>query len=146
MLFFGLPKSSMPYNSNQNFILYCNEIMLYLEIMKKELIQELEKNIQQKIIETKKDIKSFEELTRPISPDNAIGRLTRMEAINSKSINEAALRKARQRLSQLEHTLYRLHHPDYGLCIECEEPIPLGRLKIMPETSFCVNCAEKLSN
>jgi len=112
--------------------------------MEKNLIQKLENSIINKISETKKDISSFEELTRPISPDNAIGRLTRMEAINSKSINEAALQKARQTLSQLEHSLTRLHEPDFGLCRECEEPIPFARLKIMPETSTCVHCAEKL--
>ena len=112
--------------------------------MKQEFIQKLEKSIHEKISEIKKDIKAFEKLSRPVSPDNAIGRLTRMEAINSRSINEAALNKSRQTLSQLEHALTRLNGPDFGLCIECDEPIPFGRLKIMPETSICVNCAEKL--
>jgi len=112
--------------------------------MKKELIQKLEKNIHEKMAVIKKDIKSYELLTRPISPDNAIGRLTRMEAINSKSINEAALKKARQTLSQLEYALTRLNDPDFGLCFECDEPIPFGRLKIMPETNICVDCAERL--
>jgi DnaK suppressor protein len=114
--------------------------------MKKHLIQELETSIHEKIKATKKDIKSFEALTRPISPDNAIGRLTRMDAINSRSINEAALQKAKQSLSQLEHSLIRLKDPDFGLCIECEEQIPLGRLRIMPETRLCVKCAEKYAH
>jgi DnaK suppressor protein len=112
--------------------------------MQKDLIQQLAKSIHARISEVKKDITSYEKLTRPISPDNAIGRLTRMEAINSKSINEAALQKSKQTLSQLEHALTRLDDPDFGLCRECEEPIPFARLKIMPETNICVSCAEQL--
>ncbi|KPA12170.1 Transcriptional regulator, TraR/DksA family [Candidatus Magnetomorum sp. HK-1] len=104
----------------------------------------LEKYIREKIGTLKIDIKAFQKLTRPISPDNAIGRLTRMEAINSKSINEAALQKARQTLAKLEYALTRIKDPEFGLCRECEETIPFARLKIMPETDICVQCAEQL--
>ena len=78
------------------------------------------------------------------SPDNAIGRLTRMEAINSKSINEAALNHAKQTLSKMERALMMIDNPDFGLCRECEEPIPLGRLMIVPESDLCVQCAQAI--
>jgi len=104
----------------------------------------LEEHIRQKLDTVKQDIVTYENLTRPISPDNAIGRLTRMEAINSKSINEAALRKSRQSLSQLQRALRKINDPDFGLCSECEMPIPVARLKIMPETDICVKCAEQI--
>jgi len=31
---------------------------------------------------------------------------------------------------------------DFGLCIDCSKPIPMARLKAMPETQYCVDCAE----
>ena len=34
----------------------------------------------------------------PIAPENAIGRVSRMDAINNKSVNEAALKKAEIKL------------------------------------------------
>ena len=102
----------------------------------------LKENIQDKLKTIKEDIASYELLTKPVSPDNAIGRLTRMEAINSKSINEAALRKARDTRSQLERALDKIDTPDFGLCRECDEPIPSARLMILPETDLCVKCAE----
>lgn len=92
----------------------------------------------------KEDIASFKLLTKPIAPDNAIGRLTRMEAISSKGINEAALNKARETLSRLERALARIENSDFGLCRECEEEIPAKRLMILPETDLCVQCAENL--
>ena len=105
----------------------------------------LKKNIKERISAIKINIAAYELLTKPISPDNAIGRLTRMEAINSKSINEAALNTSKETLLKLVHALTKIDYPDFGLCRECEEPIPLARLTIMPGTELCVQCAEKIS-
>ena len=103
----------------------------------------LRAHIRKKISGTKEDIQSFQELSRPVSPDNAIGRLTRMEAINSKSINEAALRKARTTRSLLEKALRTIDSDDFGLCRACEEPIAFARLMAMPEAALCVACATR---
>lgn len=100
------------------------------------------KTILEKMRAVKKDITSYASLVKPIAPDNAIGRLTRMEAIGSKSINEAALRKAKETLVKLERALITVDKPDFGVCVECEEPIPLARLMVLPETTLCVQCAE----
>jgi len=112
-----------------------------LETEKRERLKD---HIEKRIVTLKENIHSYQTLTQPIAPDNAIGRLTRMEAINSKSINEAALRKAKQTLSKMERALKMIHDPDFGLCRECEEPIPFGRLMIVPESDLCVECAQAI--
>ena len=89
----------------------------------------------------KEDIVSLAAQAGPVAPDNAIGRITRMDAINSMKINEAKLRDARSRLVLLDHALGRIDHPDFGLCTDCGDPIPLARLQFMPESRFCVECA-----
>jgi len=104
----------------------------------------LKTHILKKIETLKEVIRSFQTLSQPVSPDNAIGRLTRMEAINSKSINEAALNKAKQTLTKMERALTLIDHPDFGLCRECEEQIPFARLMIVPESDLCVQCAQSL--
>ena len=114
------------------------------EMMENHQKAKLEANIKAKIDEMKETIASYEQLTKPVAPDNAIGRLTRMEAINSKSMNDAALKRAKFTLSKLERALARIDTPDFGLCGECEEPIPFARLMILPETSLCVRCAESM--
>ena len=106
--------------------------------------KKLENHIREKIEVLKEDIISYKQLTRPIAPDNAIGRLTRMEAISNKSINEAALRRAKQTLSKLERVLKMADAPDFELCRVCEEPIPYARLMVIPETDFCVECSENI--
>ena len=103
----------------------------------------LEARIREELLQTEETIASLKERTRPVAPDAAIGRLTRMEAINSKSVNEAALRQAERRETALRSALQRLRDdPDFGLCEDCDAPIAPGRLAVMPETVLCVRCAE----
>jgi len=104
--------------------------------------QEIKEKILAELEVTRRSIAELEELTKPIAPDDAIGRLTRMEAINSRSINEASLNQARAKLNKLERALGRVDKPDFGICAVCEKPIPIKRMLLMPETIKCVNCAE----
>lgn len=88
-------------------------------------------------------IESLAESVKPVAPDNAIGRLTRMEAIGSKGVSENSLNSARAKLAKLETALEKIDRPDFGICIRCENPIPQGRIMAMPENVLCVPCAEK---
>ncbi len=94
------------------------------------------------IAESQDIIASLKKKTKPISPDNAIGRLSRMDAIGNKSVNDASLRNAKQRLTKLKYALNKIDCPDFGICTECDEEIPLGRIMVMPESTRCVACAE----
>lgn len=91
----------------------------------------------------REEIDSLEREIKPIAPDNAIGRLTRMEAINAKSMQEANMRSAKARLSMLENTLERIDSDQFGLCCDCEEPITFKRLLLIPESIRCVQCADR---
>jgi DnaK suppressor protein len=88
-------------------------------------------------------IESLEESVKPVAPDNAIGRLTRMEALGSKGISENALGSARAKLHKLKTALEKFDQPGFGICKRCEQPIPNGRIMAMPENVLCVPCAEK---
>ena len=119
------------------------QIVINKKGMRKEEKEKLKERIKEKIEVFKKNVISYQKLTQPIAPDNSIGRLTRMEAISSKSINEAALSNASYTLSKLERVLKIIDDPNFGLCTQCEEPVPFARLMIIPETDFCVECAAK---
>ena len=106
--------------------------------------KKIEEQINRELVETRQDIDSLTELVKPIAPDNAIGRLSRMEAIGAKSINEAALSRAKQKLEQLKSVLEDLEDPDFGICIECDEDIPIKRIMLVPGSRLCVQCAGKM--
>jgi len=97
--------------------------------------------ITEQISSTQEELKILIEMTRPVSPDNAIGRISRMDAINNKTINDAALRNQQEKLKKLERALERMDDKNFGKCMRCGEDIPFGRLKFMPHTTKCVKCA-----
>jgi DnaK suppressor protein len=103
-------------------------------------------NIKQKILDeitaTETLIEAYKEMTKPISPDDAIGRVSRMDAINNKSVNEASLRQAEGKLRNLQRVFSHLGSKDFGICLKCKKEIPLGRILIRPQSLLCVNCAQ----
>jgi len=101
----------------------------------------IENTILEEIKNTKIKVIQLKELTSPISPDCAIGRVSRMDAINNKTINEAALRTAENKLKGLKIALQNINDTDFGKCARCHNDIPLGRILIMPHSRFCVHCA-----
>ncbi len=105
--------------------------------------QELKRNIEEAIEAQRILIASLSETSKPVAPDNAIGRLSRMEALNDRAVSEASLNAARHKLSLLETALGKVDQPDFGICVGCDSPIPPGRILLMPEVTLCVPCAEK---
>ena len=97
--------------------------------------------ILEEIAKTEKAILEYRELTKPIPPDVSIGRVSRMDAINNKSVNEASLRQAEMKLGNLKRVLDRFGTEDFGICLKCKKSIPVGRILIRPQSLLCVNCA-----
>ena len=93
------------------------------------------------IAKTEKKVAQYEELCRPISPDNAIGRVSRMDAINNRGVMEAALRKAREQLDGLKDNLGKLGTDKFGICPKCKKTIAIQRILLAPQSAFCVKCA-----
>lgn len=94
-----------------------------------------------RIDELREEIKSLEQAARPVAPDDAIGRLTRMDAIVNKGVTEAGLNNARAQLQALRRALESADDEDFGECERCLKPIAVARLLVMPETTLCVTCA-----
>ncbi len=109
--------------------------------MKLKEKQQLKARINSEIENALEQILELKELTQPIAPDAAIGRISRMDAINNKSVNELLLSKTETKLHKLEASLSFIDNDDYGFCRVCKQPIPLGRLMMLPESDRCVDCA-----
>ena len=102
---------------------------------------EIKQILLKEISKTQALIEEYKELTQPIAPDCAIGRVSRMDAINNKSVTEAALRQAEGKLNNLNRVLSQIGSKEFGLCLKCKQPIPVGRILIRPESLYCVRCA-----
>lgn len=103
--------------------------------------QSIKNEIEKQLTQTKKNIESLKEQIKPIPLDGTIGRVTRMDAIQCRSIAEANLRDAEGTLSLLEHALADLDEGSFGECVKCRKQIPLERILAIPGIRLCVNCA-----
>jgi DnaK suppressor protein len=110
--------------------------------MDEQTIQHLREKIQTLIEKFEKEMTQMEDATKPISPENSIGRISRMDAINNKSVMEASFRSKREKLAKLKMALKKVGEPGFGLCKHCGRTIQEGRLMFMPESDRCVKCAD----
>ena len=111
--------------------------------MNAEEREQLRLKIKEEIAKIEAAIVPLLDATQPISPENSIGRVSRMDAINNKSVAEAALRSAKMKLSKLQIALNKIDNADFGKCAMCNNPIQPARLMYMPESSRCVRCADR---
>jgi len=107
----------------------------------KEEKNDIKETIGTDICSLKEQITILEEKVKPIAPDCSLGRLTRLEAMGEQHVNNKILDESKLRLARLTNALLRVDKPMFGICIECEEPIGMGRMSIRPESVRCVGCA-----
>ena len=107
------------------------EIRLILEKLKDDTVREI-----------RKSVKNGTEAVAAIEPGGDI-----YDQASSERDRELGLLlgdREREKIHNIDEALLRINDGDYGICEECDEDIPLGRLKAMPFTRHCVKCKSDL--
>ena len=91
------------------------------------------------------EIQTLEDKTKPISPENSLGRISRMDAINNKGVAEYSLRQAHRRLNAVNNWLGKIdsNSDALGKCVSCKNEIPFKRLMFMPHSLKCMRCSSR---
>jgi DnaK suppressor protein len=90
-------------------------------------------------------IKENNEDFSKISFDGMIDELDRTDREMAAQNYYRFLDRKKFELKRIESLIDRLKHDqDFGICEECERPIPEARLMIVPEAVLCVACQEEL--
>ncbi len=111
--------------------------------MTEEQRETLRHRLDEAVVEAQESIPYLTEAGKPVEPSVALGRLTRMEAISEKGVNEEMLRQTKARLERLQNALTRMENGTYGVCPRCKREITFERLYAIPEAILCVSCADK---
>lgn len=90
-----------------------------------------------------KELKALELQLKPIAPDCSLGDLLRSEMMHDQEVLNGAYIEAKKRYNRLLYAKEHLDDEQYGVCIECDEPIAFRRLLLMPESRYCVSCAKE---
>jgi len=52
------------------------------------------------------------------------------------------LERESKSLMQVDAALKRIDHGEFGICLECEEPISTKRLEVVPWAAYCLQCQQ----
>ena len=109
--------------------------------MDPDFLEEMRKRLDARAAEIRQTLAHINASTAPVSPDNAIGRLTRLDTMQATSMRQALGRDHEVELRQIAQALKSMDEGTYGICRRCEEPIGQARLRARPEALLCVACA-----
>lgn len=106
-------------------------------------LQSLRQALEQVKAELSGGLVGSAEAAKPVELDQpAIGRVSRIDAIQQQKMLEANRAAQKGRLSLIRAALIRLDEDDYGDCGGCGECIGLARLSARPESVFCIECQQ----
>lgn len=112
-----------------------------------ELTADQRRELKRALVKQRKEftaiVAGLAEGTKPVEPDSAIGRISRMDAMQVQQMAQASRRAARRRLQQVAAAMDRLAADTYGECAECADDIGYPRLKARPEAPFCLDCQSR---
>lgn len=102
----------------------------------------------QRLAEEREEILTSLEASRasakPHELDQArIGRLSRMDSMQSSAMAQEAVRRLESELVAIDAAMERLKQGEYGRCKMCRRDIDVIRLDLFPATEVCSICARK---
>ena len=71
-----------------------------------------------------------------------VGRLSRMDAMQSQALAQDVRRRRQQRLLAITKALHRIDEDEFGYCLKCGNDMDTRRLDIDATAEFCVTCLE----
>lgn len=105
-------------------------------------IEDARQRLVRRAAELRKTIGHIKDETGPVAPDNAIGRLTRLDAMQAASMRTALGREHEVELRHVDRALDAIAGGEYGSCRRCKGPISEARLRAKPEAFICLACAD----
>jgi len=86
---------------------------------------------------------SGQEAAKPVELDQtAIGRVSRMDALQDQGMGPASQQRRRIQLQRIDSALQRIEKGEFGWCVKCGEEIARKRLDVDPTASLCITCAD----
>jgi len=106
--------------------------------------QELKSTIETEITMLTAEIANIQTMLKPIEKDCSLDSIDHKMLKQDQNVNIQRFEVAKIRLNKLKVAYLKVDSDEYGICKECEEDINIERLKLMPESEYCVACMNEL--
>jgi DnaK suppressor protein len=109
-----------------------------------EQIAELRAELESELARLTRTLGASREAAKPVALDQtAVGRVSRIDALQNQAISVDLHARNEARRSQILDALERIDAGSYGVCARCGQPIPYGRLLVFPEARMCAVCGAR---
>jgi DnaK suppressor protein len=106
-------------------------------------VSELGDELSRQLERLERSMRVTEEAMAPVMLDQAaVGRLSRIDSLQNQGLTRNLQERERVKLAHIQGALRRLEQGTYGLCVDCGEAIPFGRLYVVPEVPACASCSD----
>ena len=114
-----------------------------MEIMNKKETEEIKQNLLRLRAELQEIETTLQETSDPVELDQTrVGRLSRMDAMQSQQMALETVRRRKEQLIKIEGALKRIEAGEYGDCFICGDGIDMRRLLADPTSTRCMECVE----
>jgi DnaK suppressor protein len=111
--------------------------------MDKKERQAIAASLQEQLEQLSREIAAMRPLLRPVATQCSKTDPQRAEQMQAQELIYKKLTIAEKRYNRLLYIQKKLDDEQYGLCKECDEAIAFERLLLLPETEYCVDCANE---
>lgn len=111
--------------------------------MNTDQIQKIKLQLQQTKIEIENRIQDLKKADPFSDKDHSVDNAavdTDVREQEGHNLIEAEVETLQQRVNDIGEALDRIEQGRYGYCSKCGKQIPDGRLQLIPEAKFCVDC------
>lgn len=118
--------------------------MTHSELSQQQL-DELQQDLQDKKARLSQSLSAAKGATETVELDQTLmGRVSRVDALQQQAMAIATYQQQQQELQQVVRALAKFDEDEYGYCESCDEVIPFNRLKIKPESLYCIQCQSQM--
>lgn len=108
--------------------------------LSKDQVEELREELQRTLTKIERSLQLNGGGRTTDLDQSAVGRLSRIEAIQNQGLTQNLHDRERLQLEQVVEALKRLDAGTYGVCTHCKKPIVYERLAVFPEVRTCGQC------
>ena len=104
-------------------------------------VLELRRELENALSKLEKSLTVSAEAAQTVELDQtAVGRLSRMDSLQSQGMAKGLRERETVRLALIKEALKRLDEGTYGLCVTCRAEVAFERLMVFPESPTCARC------